>query len=212
MRYDWIDEYLMAKPAVTKDLKKEWNWIRYMVGGKMFAAVLLDWENKPYYINLKLEPDEGDFWRGQYADIIPGYYSNKRHWNSVNPDGEVPDDLLKDMLDKSYALVLHGFSKKRQQEILVTTYCGLDCTNCEWKEPCHCNGCVVTKGMPFHAKEAPCPIAACALKKNIPFCGECTDFPCRLLTEYSCDTEHGDNPPGARIAACKVIKHLLEKK
>ena len=24
---------------------------------------------------------------------------NKVHWNSVNPDGAVPDDLLKDLLD-----------------------------------------------------------------------------------------------------------------
>lgn len=43
---------------------------------------------------------------------------NKVHWNSVNADGEVPDDLLKDMLDKSYQLVLSGFSKKKQIVIL----------------------------------------------------------------------------------------------
>lgn len=34
------------------------------------------------------------------------------------PDGSVPDDLLRDMLDKSYHLVLGGFSRKKQQEIL----------------------------------------------------------------------------------------------
>lgn len=57
--------------------------------------------------------------RKQYEDIVPGYYMNKVHWNSVNPDGEVPDDLLKDLLDKSYQLVLGGLSKKKQQEILA---------------------------------------------------------------------------------------------
>ena len=30
----------------------------------------------------------------------------------------MPDDLLKDLLDKSYQLVLGGFSKKKQREIL----------------------------------------------------------------------------------------------
>ena len=69
--------------------------------------------------DMKEMPDlEGDFLRQQYEDIIPGYYMNKMHWNSVKPDGEVPDDLLKDLLDKSYRLVLGGFSKKKQQEIL----------------------------------------------------------------------------------------------
>ena len=209
MRYTWMDEYLMAKPAVTKDFKAEWNWIRYMIGGKMFAAVLLDKEQKPYYINLKLNPVEGDFLRTQYEDILPGYYSNKQHWNSIRPDGAVPDELLREMLDQSYALVLHGFSKKKQQEILITTYCGLDCTSCKWKEPCRCNGCVAAKGFAFHCKEEPCPVAACAMSRELSFCGLCKDFPCQLLNDYSCDQEHGDTPRGARIENCRVIGKII---
>lgn len=118
MKYDWIDAFLMEKPGVTKDLQADWNWIRYQIGGKMFAAVCLDPENKPYYITLKLEPGEGFSLREQYDDIIPGYYMNKVHWNSVKVDGNVPDSLLKLMLDKSYQLILDGFSKKKQMEIL----------------------------------------------------------------------------------------------
>lgn len=118
MRYDWMDEYLLAKKGVTKDFQADWNWIRYHVGGKMFASVCLDETGKPYYITLKLEPLEGEFWREQYEDVIPGYYMNKLHWNSIKPDGAVPDDILRDMLDKSYRLVLSGFSKKKQREIL----------------------------------------------------------------------------------------------
>lgn len=123
MRYHWLDEYLLSKKGVTKDLQPAWNWVRYHVGGKMFAAVCLDGQNRPYYINLKLEPMEGEFLRSQYEDIIPGYYSNKVHWNSINPDGAVPDELLKDLLDKSYQLVLGGLSKKRQREILEDKSC-----------------------------------------------------------------------------------------
>lgn len=118
MRYGWIDEYLLGNPGVTKDLQESWNWVRYNIGGKMFAAVCLDENDKPYYINLKLEPMEGESYRQQYEDVIPGYYSNKVHWNSVNPDGAVPDDVLKSMLDKSYGLVLGGLPKYKQREIL----------------------------------------------------------------------------------------------
>lgn len=87
MKYAWMDTYLLDKAGVTKDLKEEWNWIRYQIGGKMFAAICLGEDGNP--------------------------------WNSIKPDGEVPDDLLKDMLDKSYRLVLGGFSKKKQQEIIM---------------------------------------------------------------------------------------------
>lgn len=33
-------------------------------------------------------------------------------------DGNISDDMLKDLLDKSYSLVLGGLSRKKQTEIL----------------------------------------------------------------------------------------------
>ena len=118
MKYEWIDEYLLEKKGVTKDLQEEWNWIRYHIGGKMFAAICRDDDDNPYYITLKLDPLEGDYLRKTYEDIIPGYYMNKTHWNSVKADGEVPDDVLKDMLDKAYKTVFESLTKKKQKEIL----------------------------------------------------------------------------------------------
>ena len=118
MKYEWIDAFLLNMPGAEKDLQKEWNWIRYQIGGKMFAAICLDEYDLPYYITLKLDPLEGDFWRKRYADIIPGYYMNKVHWNSVKADGNVPDDVLKDLLTKAYRIVLGSLSRKKQKEIL----------------------------------------------------------------------------------------------
>ena len=118
MRYTWMDEYLLKQAGVTKDLQPDWNWIRYKIGDKLFAAVCLNDRNEAVYVTLKLDPLEGEFLRTQYADIIPGYYCNKKHWNSIRADGEVPDDLVRELLDKSRALVLAGFSKKKQKEIL----------------------------------------------------------------------------------------------
>ena len=118
MRYTWMDEYLLKQAGVTKDLQPDWNWIRYKIGDKLFAAVCMDNDGKAVYVTLKLDPLEGEFLRTQYADIIPGYYCNKKHWNSIRADGNVPDDLVRELLDKSRALVLAGFSKKRQKEIL----------------------------------------------------------------------------------------------
>ncbi|HHW67817.1 MmcQ/YjbR family DNA-binding protein [Defluviitalea raffinosedens] len=118
MKYDWMDEYLMSKKGVEKDLQESWNWIRYKINNKMFAAICLDEKNQPYYITLKLEPLRGEVLRKQYEDIIPGYYMNKKHWNSVVVNGKVLDDLLKEMLDESYNLILRSLSKKKQLEIL----------------------------------------------------------------------------------------------
>ena len=118
MKYEWIDEYLLEKKGVTKDIQEEWNWIRYHIGEKMFAAICRDDDNIPVYITLKLDPLEGDYFRKEYEDIIPGYYMNKTHWNSVKADGEVPDEVLKDLLDKAYTIVLSSLTKKLQKEIM----------------------------------------------------------------------------------------------
>lgn len=117
MKYDWLEEYCLAKPGVIKDWKEEWGAFRYLVGGKMFVMDGTDNENRKI-ITLKLEPMKGSFLREQYpTDIFPGYYMNKTHWNSVCRDGAVPDDLLREMLDESYALIFHALPKKIQREI-----------------------------------------------------------------------------------------------
>lgn len=118
MRYQWIDEYLKSMKGVSSDFKEEWNWTRYLLGDKMFAAVCKDDQGRDFLITLKLKPVEGQFLRQQYEDITPGYYMNKVHWNSIKADGNVPDDLLKDLLEKSYRLVLAGLTKKKQSELL----------------------------------------------------------------------------------------------
>lgn len=206
MRYHWIDEYLLEKRGVTKDLQKEWNWIRYHIGGKMFAAICLGENDVPYYINVKLEPMEGEFLRKQYEDIIPGYYSNKVHWNSIKPDGEVPDDLVKEMLDKSYQLVLKGFSKKRQREILGLSCCGTDCTACACYKTM-CEGCNEAGGKVFHAPQGQaCPIYSCSVSKHKNVnCAECEEIPCAIW-KATRDPKYSDEEFEENIA--QRIKNL----
>lgn len=117
-KYEWLDGYLLMKPGASKNLQKDWNWIRYALADKMFVALCLDEDDEAQYITLKLNPDNGIALRDKYSDIIPGYYMNKKHWNSIKVDGNIKDDLLKELLDESYDLVLSGFSRKKQQEIL----------------------------------------------------------------------------------------------
>ena len=179
MKYPWIDEYLLSKRGVTKDLQPDWNWIRYHVGGKMFAAILLDDDDQPYYSNLKLVPLEGQLMQQNYADIIPGYYSNKDHWNSVKADGCVPDDLLKTLLNRSYRLVLAGFSKQKQREILGLSCCGTDCAACPFYAN-KCPGCNACAGEVPHAPQGkPCPIYACCVNQHrFATCAYCKELPC----------------------------------
>jgi len=112
-----LDGYCLSKKGVEKDYKLGWDATRYMIKGKMFVLQGGDKEGKPI-VTVKLEPTLGEFLRQQFKDIVPGYYMNKEHWNSLYLEGEVPDEVLKDMIDQSYSLVLGSLSKKVQKEIL----------------------------------------------------------------------------------------------
>jgi predicted DNA-binding protein (MmcQ/YjbR family) len=76
----------------------------FKVGGRMFA--LLDLGDGPGVVNLKCDPARALELRDAYAGIRPGYHQDKRHWNSVDLDGSVEDDLLRELVEDSYELVV----------------------------------------------------------------------------------------------------------
>lgn len=122
-RYDWLDAFLLGLPGAEKDFKAEWGWHRYLLDGKMFAAACQPGpEHKGYdcreLLTLKCEPLLGELMRAEYPDIVPGFYMDKRSWISVFLDGGVPDDVLRDLCERSHRLVLDKLTKKRQKEIL----------------------------------------------------------------------------------------------
>lgn len=180
MKYAWLDEYLMAKRGVTKDLQEQWNWVRYKLDGKMFAASCLNEKDEPYYITLKQEPSDAEFLRQQYEDIIPGYYMNKVHWISIKADGAISDEMMRELLDKSYQVMLNSFSGKKQREILNLSCCGTECETCY----CYgemCKGCNELRGKVFHSPEKACPIYGCSINKNkFATCANCEKLPCDI--------------------------------
>jgi predicted DNA-binding protein (MmcQ/YjbR family) len=117
MRYAWIDDYCLSMKGVVKEFKREWNATRYMIKDKIFVLQGGDKEGKPI-VTVKLEPEDGYILRQQFIYIKPGYYMNKEHWNSLYLEGDVPDEIVRDMLLKSYNLVLASLSKKLQKDIL----------------------------------------------------------------------------------------------
>lgn len=123
-RYDWLDGYLRALPGATRDFKAEWQWMRYQVGGRLFAALLHPSEqyDAAYagkdLLTLKCDPMESEFLRGQYPEILPGFYTDKRCWISVDLGGSLPDSLIQQLCQSSYRLVFEKLTKKQQREIM----------------------------------------------------------------------------------------------
>ena len=88
----------------------------FKVYGKIFAISPLG-RSRPLRVSLKCEPALAEQLRDTYPAIRPGYHLNKRHWNTVEVDGGVPDRLVLDMVEDSYDLVLAGLPKRVQAEL-----------------------------------------------------------------------------------------------
>jgi predicted DNA-binding protein (MmcQ/YjbR family) len=75
----------------------------FKVGGKMFALSRL--ASTPLSVSVKCDPELAVQLRDTYPEIRPGYHLNKRHWNTVTLDGELPEAMVHDMIEDSYDLV-----------------------------------------------------------------------------------------------------------
>lgn len=64
------------------------------------------------WINVKVSPENRDFWRAAYEAVIPGYHQNKEHWNTIIMDGSVPEGDVYQMIEESYELVTDSPTKR----------------------------------------------------------------------------------------------------
>jgi predicted DNA-binding protein (MmcQ/YjbR family) len=87
----------------------------FKVSGKMFALSQLGADS--LRVSLKCEPRLAEALRGAHAAVIPGYHLNKRHWNTVIIDGSLPDQMVKEMIEDSYDLVVSALPKSRQRAL-----------------------------------------------------------------------------------------------
>lgn len=106
--------YCIGKKGVTEGFPFDSSTLVFKVMNKMFS--LCDVDTFPF-INLKCDPEYSAELRSRYAGITPGYHMNKKLWNSVTTDGSVPDQLILELTDLSYELIVKSLPKKVQLEL-----------------------------------------------------------------------------------------------
>ncbi len=105
----------LSKKAVEQTTPFGPEVLVYKVVGKVFA--LTDPDEYPAFVNLKCDPDRALELRDQHEAIRPGYHMSKKHWNSVYLDGTLPADLVRELIDHSYDLVVKGLKKSDREQL-----------------------------------------------------------------------------------------------
>ena len=111
--------YCLAKKGVTEEFPFDEETLVFKVMGKMFALTSLKrWEEGDESVNLKCDPDRAIELREQYECINPGFHMSKKHWNTVQiNNGELSEQLICELIDNSYKLVVNGLTKKLKEEL-----------------------------------------------------------------------------------------------
>ncbi|MFM2316400.1 MAG: hypothetical protein RLZZ155_732 [Bacteroidota bacterium] len=108
---DFFETCQAISEEVTSDLPFNESALVFRIENKIFAMVDLD--HFEGGINMKCDPERAIELREQYNGIQPGYYTSKKHWNLVIPNSDVPDKLLKELVQHSFSLVKPKTKKKK---------------------------------------------------------------------------------------------------
>ncbi len=115
MDQERLRTYCLSKPLVTEGTPFGPDTLVFKVLDKAFALMALS--AIPGSVNLKCDPERALQLREAWPAVKPGYHMNKKHWNTVQLDGSVPDKLFLEWVDHSYAQVVAGMPKKHQRAV-----------------------------------------------------------------------------------------------
>lgn len=115
MTYDKLEKILLSKKASIKEFPFGDEVAVYKVMNKMFALVGIN--DDIININLKCKPEDALGYRDIYECVMPGYHMNKKHWNTVVLNGEMKDEVLVEMIDDSYNLVVDKLTKREKEKL-----------------------------------------------------------------------------------------------
>ncbi len=84
-------------------------------GAKMFALSALG--GAGLSVNLKCDPALAEQLRAAHREITGAWHMNKKHWNGVRLDGALPDEMIRDLVEDSYDLVVANLSRRQQEQL-----------------------------------------------------------------------------------------------
>jgi len=114
MNIEEVRNYCINKKGTTESFPFDEVTLVIKVMDKMFALLSLE---KGSTINLKCDPEKAIGLREHYDDITPGFHMNKKHWNTVDFSHSLSDELIMEMIDHSYDLVVNKLPKVKREEL-----------------------------------------------------------------------------------------------
>jgi predicted DNA-binding protein (MmcQ/YjbR family) len=110
-----LREWCLQQPGAIEDFPFGPEPSVFKVAGKIFALSSL--EHTPLKVSVKCEPELAVGLRESHPAIRAGYHLNKRHWNTITLDGSLSDQVVRDLIEDSYDLVVSALPKRVREQL-----------------------------------------------------------------------------------------------
>jgi predicted DNA-binding protein (MmcQ/YjbR family) len=110
-----LRDWCLSQPGAREEFPFGPETSVFKVAGKLFALSALD--RTPLQVSVKCEPELAVGLREAHPAIRPGYHLNKRHWNTITLDGSLPDQVVRDLIQDSYDLIVGALPQRVRREL-----------------------------------------------------------------------------------------------
>jgi len=114
MNIEEFREFCITMKGVTEELPFDENTLVFKVMGKIFVLTGIESFES---MNVKCDPETAVELREQYNAVKPGYHMNKKHWNTIVNNSDMPDQEIRAWIKHSYDLVVAKLPKKTKEEL-----------------------------------------------------------------------------------------------
>lgn len=111
MNIESFRQYCLSLPLVTEDMPYDDTVVAFRLKNKIFACLFLD---KPDIVVMKCDAAQAIDLRERYSGIEPAYHCNKKYWNQISLNCDVPDSLILHLVSHAWQQVNQKLPKREQ--------------------------------------------------------------------------------------------------
>ena len=120
MNIEEYREYCLSIKGATESFPFGENTLVYKIMDKMFTFAPVNPTDGRVWADSKCDSTKSTELIELYNGIAFGPFSDKKHWITIYLESDVPDSLIKELINHSIEEVIKNLPKKKQQEYRST--------------------------------------------------------------------------------------------
>lgn len=110
MNIEEVRDYCLSLRNSTEGMPFGDDFLVFKIEGKMFVCIPLDVDEP--HISLKCSPEYTEQLRFHYTAVEPAWHFNKKYWNTIYLERDMPNEEIKHWIKHSYEEVIAKLPKR----------------------------------------------------------------------------------------------------